>query len=86
MKFVRVLQAVKGAVRHELAACIIRICVAVSQTANNPLSGSIQLGERLPVLAVKAYPVIVYFRNVNVIKIHCPPTANSFRQIPLWLP
>ncbi|WP_405306606.1 hypothetical protein [Methanobrevibacter sp.] len=58
MILVWVLQAVKGAVGHELAARIARICVAVSQTANHTLSGAIQLGDSLPVLAVKAYPVI----------------------------
>ena len=61
MILVRILQAVKSAVGHELAAGIIRICVAISQTANHSLSGAIELGDRLPILAVKAYPVIVDF-------------------------
>ena len=79
MIFVRVLQAVKCAVRHELAAGVRRICTAISQAANYPLSGTVQLCDRLPILAIETYPVGIDFGNVTVIKIHYTPKANLFR-------
>ena len=79
MILVWILQAVECAVGHELAAGICRICVAISQAAYYALSGAVQLGGRLPILAVEAYPVAADFGNVNVIKIHHAPKEGPFR-------
>ena len=61
MVLVWILQAVKCAVGHELAAGIVRICTAISQAADHALSGAVELCDRLPVLAIEAYPVVADF-------------------------
>jgi len=61
MIFVWILQTVKCAVGHELAACISWICAAISQAANYPLSRAVQLGLSLPMLAIETYTVRVEF-------------------------
>ena len=59
--FVWVLQTVKCAVGHELAACISWTCATISQAANHSLSRAVQLGLSLPMLAIETYPVGVEF-------------------------
>ena len=61
MIFVWILQTVKCAVGHELAACIRWTCAAISQAANYPLSRAVQLGLSLPMLAIETYTVKVEF-------------------------
>lgn len=61
MIFVRILQTVKCAVGHELAACIGWTCAAISQAADYPLGRAVQLGLSLPMLAIETYSVRIDF-------------------------